>query len=53
MPKAPPAPTAHKPDLCTSVFKKGTLTKEDYTSIWITLISAFERERNGRIPPSR
>ena len=31
---------------CTSVFKNGILTKEDYTKIWIELISVLERPKS-------
>ncbi len=31
-----------KNKICTSVFKNEILTKEDYTNIWIKLISTLE-----------
>ena len=31
---------------CTSVFKNGILTKEDYTNIWIELITVLERRKS-------
>ena len=31
--------------ICKSVFKSGLLTKEDYTRIWIELISTSERKK--------
>ena len=33
-------------EICTSVFKNETLTKEDYTRVWIELISALERRKS-------
>ena len=33
-----------KKEICKSVFKNGILTKEDYTNIWIELITAQERK---------
>ena len=33
-------------EICTSVFKNGILTKEDYTNIWIELISVLERQKS-------
>ncbi len=38
---------------CTSVFKNGILTKEDYTKIWIELISALERNKSVNFSPSQ
>ena len=38
---------------CTSVFKNGFLTKEDYTNIWIELISALERNKSVNFSPSQ
>ena len=35
-----------KNEVCTSVFKNKTLTKEDYTRIWIELISTLERRKS-------
>ena len=37
----------------TSVFKNKTLTKEDYTRIWIELISALERNKSVNFSPSQ
>ena len=37
----------------TSVFKNQTLTKEDYTRIWIELISALERNKSVNFSPSQ
>ena len=31
-------------EICTSVFKNEILTKEDYTNIWIELITVLERK---------
>ena len=31
---------------CTSVFKNGILTKEEYTKIWIELISVLEHRKS-------
>ena len=36
-----------------SVFKKKELTKEDYTRIWIELISALERNKCVNFSPSQ
>lgn len=35
-----------------SVFKKKELTKEDYTRIWIELISTLERRKSVNFTPS-
>ena len=35
-----------KNEICTSIFKNGILTKEDYTNIWIELISVLERNKS-------
>ena len=35
-----------KKEICTSVFKNVFLTKEDYTHIWIELISSLERRKS-------
>ena len=35
-----------KNENCTSVFKNGILTKEEYTKIWIELISTLERRKS-------
>ena len=40
-----------KNENCTSVFKNGILTKEDYTRIWIELISTLERGKSINISP--
>ena len=40
-----------KNEICTSVFKNGILTKEDYTKIWIELISALERNKSVNFSP--
>ena len=37
---------------CKSVFKNGILTKEDYTKIWIELISVLERKKSVNFPLS-
>ena len=37
----------------TSVFTNKTLTKEDYTRIWIELISALERNKSVNFSPSQ
>ena len=36
-----------------SVFKEKELTKEDYTRIWIELISALERNKSVNFSPSQ
>ena len=38
---------------CTSVFKNGTLTKEDYTNIWVELISTLERRKSVNFSPNQ
>ena len=38
---------------CTSVFKNGILTKEEYTKIWIELISVLERRKSVNFPQSQ
>ena len=38
---------------CTSVFKNVILTKEDYTNIWIELISVLERQKSVNFPLSQ
>jgi hypothetical protein len=38
---------------CTSVFKNGILTKEDYTKIWIELISVLERKKCVNFSPNQ
>ena len=42
-----------KKEICTSVFKNEILTKEDYTRIWIELISALERNKSVNFSPSQ
>ena len=42
-----------KNENCTSVFKNKTLTKEDYTRIWIELISALERNKSVNFSPNQ
>ena len=42
-----------KNENCTSVFKNGILTKEDYTDIWIELISVLERKTCVNFSPSQ
>ena len=36
-----------------SVFKKKELTKEDYTNIWIELITVLERKKCVNFSPSQ
>lgn len=36
-----------KPTFITSVFQQETLTKEDYTRVWIDLITALERRKSS------
>ena len=38
---------------CSSVFKNGILTKEDYTQVWIELISTLERIKSVKFSPSQ
>ena len=38
-------------EICTSFFKNGILTKEDYTNIWIELISTLERRKSVNFSP--
>ena len=40
-------------EICTSVFKNGILTKEEYTKIWIELISTLERRKSVNFPLSQ
>ncbi len=42
-----------KNEICTSVFKNEILTKEDYTNIWIELITALERRKRVNFSPSQ
>ena len=42
-----------KNENCTSVFKNGILTKEEYTKIWIELISTLERIKSVKFSPSQ
>ena len=39
--------------ICKSVFKSGILTKEDYTNIWIELITVLERRKSVNFPLSQ
>ena len=36
---------------CISIFKNETLTKEDYTRVWIELISALEHRKSVNFSP--
>ena len=40
-----------KEEICTSVFKNEILTKEDYTRVWIELISALEHRKSVNFSP--
>ena len=40
-----------KNEICTSIFKNETLTKEDYTRVWIELISALEHRKSVNFSP--
>ena len=42
-----------KNEICTSVFKNGILTKEDYTNIWIELITMLERRKSVNFSPNQ
>lgn len=42
-----------KNEICTSVFKNKILTKEDYTNIWIELISMLERRKSVIFSPNQ
>ena len=42
-----------KEEICTSVFKNEILTKEDYTKIWIELITVLERKKSVNFPLSQ
>ena len=42
-----------KNENCTSVFKNGILTKEDYTNIWIELITVLERRKSVNFSPNQ
>ena len=42
-----------KKENCTSVFKNGILTNEEYTKIWIELISVLERQKSVNFPLSQ
>ncbi len=42
-----------KNEVCTSIFKNEILTKEDYTNIWIDLISVLERKKSAILSPSQ
>lgn len=39
-----------KNEICTSVFKNGILTTEDYTNIWIEFITVLERKKCVNFP---
>lgn len=43
--------TENKTEICKSVFKNGLLTKEDYTRVWIELISTLERRKSVNFSP--
>ena len=51
MPKEKAERNEMKNEICTSVFKNGILTREDYTNIWIALISALERRKSVNFAP--
>ena len=38
-------------EICTSIFKNETMTKEDYTRVWIELISALEHRKSVNFSP--
>ena len=40
-----------KNEVCASVFKNGFLAKEDYTRVWIELISTLERRKSVNFTP--
>ena len=40
-----------KKEICTSIFKNETLTKEDYTRVWIELIRVLERRKSVNFSP--
>ena len=40
-------------EICISVFKNEILTKEDYTNIWIELITVLERKKCVYFYPSQ
>ncbi len=42
-----------KNEVCTSVFKNEILTKEDYTNIWIELITTIEHKKSANFSPSQ
>ena len=42
-----------KKEICTSVFKNENWTKEDYTKIWIELITVLERKKCVNFSPSQ
>ncbi len=42
-----------KNESCTSVFKNGILTKEEYTKIWIELITVLERKKCVNFSPGQ
>lgn len=39
--------------ICKSVFKSEILTKEDYTKIWIELITVLERRKSVNFSPNQ
>ena len=38
-------------EICTSIFKNETLTKEDYTRVWIELIPVLEHRKSVNFSP--
>lgn len=40
-------------EICTNIFKNEILTKEDYTRVWIELISTLERRKSVNFPLSQ
>ena len=40
-------------NLCTSVFKKGSVSEEEYTAVWITLINSFIRDQRVLAPKEK
>ena len=38
-------------NLLTSVFKKGSVNREEYTAVWIELISALEHRKSVNFSP--
>ena len=41
----------NKKERCSSFFKNETLTKEDYTRVWIELISTLEHRKSVNFSP--